>query len=81
MSVAAWIADLRWAMNVRRARSRRRRLSLSGRLRFDAALRHRLKDGAVVAYPDAFYCVEIEDLIRAIRAASPLYDVNGKMPA
>lgn len=76
MSFAQWINDRRWAANVRRARAFRRNLSFSDRLLFDAALRRRLprlypdERDDIVAYPDAFYLVTINDLLRAMR--SPL---------
>lgn len=72
--LAQWIEDRRWAANVRRARSYRRTLLFSQRQRFDAWLRPRLGVGEheVIAYPDAFYVVQIEDLLRAMwRAKYP----------
>jgi hypothetical protein len=65
---AQYINDLRWSANVRRARAWRRRLSFSQQMKFDAALRH-LLDHGVIAYPDAFYHVTIDDLLRATKAS------------
>jgi hypothetical protein len=67
-----WLDDWAWAARVRRARRARRGLSFSGRARFDAALRPRLRQepGLVVAYPDAFYHVRDEDLSCAEKAAA-----------
>lgn len=69
MSFAQWINDRRWAANMRRARSFRRSLSFSERRVFDAALRPGMFDDTMcVAYPDAFYAVQINDLLRAMQA-------------
>lgn len=63
-----WLNDFRWAMNVKRARAYRRTLMFSQRHTFDDELRPKLS-GAVIAYPDALYHVEIDDLLRATMAA------------
>lgn len=67
-SFAWWVNDRRWAANVRRARAFRRELTFSQRIKFDNALRHSLGDGTCIAYPGAFYHVEIGDLLNAITA-------------
>jgi hypothetical protein len=68
MSLGQWINDFRWAMNVKRARAWRRRLSFSAREQFDHAMRPKLKDepGKVITYPDAFYHITIDDLTHAM---------------
>ena len=66
---AQWINDRRWAANLRRARAWRRTLIFSKRKRFDEELRPKLEPGAVIAYPDAFYEVTTDDLLRAMRAS------------
>jgi hypothetical protein len=72
MSFAQWLDDMRWAMNVKRARAWRRKLPFSRRAAFDRALRHPLRriPDTVVDYPDAFYAVSIDDLCRAMRVSS-----------
>jgi hypothetical protein len=65
-----WINDWRWAMNVKRARAWRRNIHFSARKRFDDAIRHPIGPGSVIAYPDAFYYVEIDDLCRAMEASA-----------
>lgn len=73
--LAGWIADFRWAMNMMRARRYRRAAGFAARIRFDDALRPRLKRGPydanqpVIAYPDAVYHITVDDVIRAARAA------------
>ena len=64
-----WLEDFRWAMNVMRARRWRRELAFSRRVAFDDALRRPLR-GAVIAYPDAFYYVTIDDLCRAMEESA-----------
>lgn len=68
MSFAQWIEDRRWAANMRRARAWRRGLSFSRRRAFDEAIRPNVaNDPRVgVAYPDAFYHITIDDLLRAM---------------
>lgn len=63
-----FMSDLRWAMNMIRARRYRRNVGFGERARFDNALRPRLQGerDIVIAYPDAFYHTKIEDLCRAI---------------
>jgi len=63
-ALGQWIEDLRWAANMIRARRWRREIGFSARIRFDNKIRHPV-EGGVIAYPDAFYHVEIEDLCRA----------------
>ena len=68
-----WVNDMRWAMNVKRARAWRRKRTFSQRRRFDDELRPRLKDRFnhdVIAYPDAFYEVTVDDLCRAMIVSS-----------
>lgn len=65
-TLAEKIENLRWALNMMRARAWRRDLLFSERAKFDSALRPRMADGSIVAYPDAIYHVKIEDLCRAI---------------
>lgn len=79
MSIAQWINDLRWAINIMRARSYRRTLSFSQRKAFDAALRQPLENTqtAVIGYPDAFYRVSTDDLCRAILTSKRRLDRNG----
>jgi len=70
-----WMADFRWAMNVMHARRFRRHLLFSQRVKFDDAMRpsvekrHPQHEPAIIAYPDAFYRVTVDDVIRAMRAA------------
>lgn len=64
-----WVADMRWAMNVKRARAWRRQLSFSRRLAFDKALRPPVS-GGVIDYPDAVYHITIDDLTRAMIASA-----------
>lgn len=68
MSFAQWVADWRWAANMRRARAWRRKLSFSQREHFDHAIRPKIKNepGKVIAYPDAIYYITIDDLCRAM---------------
>jgi hypothetical protein len=65
---AQWLEDFRWAMNVKRARAWRRDLGFSQRQAFDQSLRPPIKgeNEIVVSYPDAFYHVKIDDLLRAM---------------
>jgi len=72
MSFAQWVEDFRWAMNAMRARAWRRRLTYASRAAFDAALRPPLKYevGMVIDYPDALYHITIDDVCRAMKAAS-----------
>ncbi len=70
MSFAQWVADMRWAANAKRARKWRRRLSFSGRIAFDQAIRPKVKSG-VIDYPDALYHITIDDLTRAMIASAP----------
>ncbi len=71
-TIAEKIENLRWAMNMMRARAWRRELSFSERQKFDAEIRPRLQGGAIVAYPDAIYYVKIDDVCRAISARRDL---------
>lgn len=71
--LALWINDLRWAANMIRARRYRRGLLFSKRQDFDDALRpptvNPLPSGkrrVVIGYPDAIYCITIEDVVRAM---------------
>lgn len=68
MSVGQWINDLRWAMNMKRVRAMRREMFFSERIKFDSALRPPIdgEPGVVVDYPDAFYHVTIEDIVRGV---------------
>lgn len=68
-SLAQWVEDFRWAMNVKRARAYRRKLMFAERQIFDDALRPPLR-GAVIAYPDAIYHISVDDVIRAARAVA-----------
>jgi len=63
-----WLNDIRWSANVRRARKFRRNLSFSKRKIFDEELRYRTEN-SVVSYPDAFYHLTIDDLLRAMLKA------------
>lgn len=63
---AQWVNDMRWAMNMKRARAWRRKLIFSQRVAFDAAIRHPLDERNVIPYPDAFYHVTIDDLCHAM---------------
>lgn len=67
----SWFVDLRWAMNMKRARAWRRQCGFSERIRFDDALRPRLQNepGKVIAYPDALYHATIDDICRAMVAS------------
>lgn len=78
---AQWIEDMRWAMNVKRARAYRRKLIFSKRLAFDRALRPIIEvpfkssedddpKFCIIDYPDAFYHVNIDDLCRAMIASA-----------
>ena len=71
MSFSQWLADMRWAMNMKRARAWRRKLTFTERQAFDDALRPlvRQERSMRVDYPDAFYRVTIDDLCRAMMAA------------
>jgi hypothetical protein len=69
VSEVSWIADFRWAMNAMRARRFRRSIGFSARVSFDDALRPKVK-GGVIAYPDALYHISVDDVIRAMAAAS-----------
>lgn len=76
MGFAQWINDKRWAANMRRARAFRRGLLFSERQTFDRALQRRLprpypdEREDIVAYPDTFYFVTIDDLCRAVAAVA-----------
>ena len=73
MNFARWIEDLRWAINVARARARRRGLTRDQRLVFDDELRPDVVDplgystGASFPYPEAFYRVKADDFCRAAK--------------
>lgn len=76
MSIAtAWrrfgqyVADRRWATNVEWARAWRRDLTPAQRLVFDDVLRPQRPTGEILAYPEALYCVTVDDVIRAATAA------------
>lgn len=64
--------DLRWLLNMWRARRVRDNLGFSARVKFDNELRPRLgiqsitEPEQVIAYPDALYYVEWKDVRRAI---------------
>jgi hypothetical protein len=67
---AQWLNDWRWAANMKRARAHRRELMFGARERFDEAIRPRLTANTVIAYPDAIYHIDVDDLCRAmVRAA------------
>ena len=69
MSFIQWLNDLRWAMNMRRARAFQRGLLFSERQVFMKALRHPASErGMVLDYPDTFFFTDIDDLLRAKRA-------------
>jgi hypothetical protein len=76
MSASQWLADLRWAMNVMRARRWRRSLSRDQRSVFDVEIRPYLfnalgyETAIPVSYPEGFYQVRIEDLVRAIKSSA-----------
>lgn len=76
-----WLADFRWAMNVMRARRWRRELGFGQRIIFDGAFRPRLEkrhpqhEPDVIAYPDAFYHITVDDLIRAMETAAEARDI------
>lgn len=55
----------------RKASAWRRELLFSQRVAFDDALRPRLKNevGKAIAYPDAIYHIDIDDLCRAMVAS------------
>ena len=67
--LAQWIEDLRWSANMCRVRRMRRELIFSRRRIFDDALRPEATVGTIIAYPDAFYHVRIDDVCRAISEA------------
>jgi hypothetical protein len=69
MITAQWLEDFRWAMLMKRVRCTRRRLLFSQRQKFDDALRPRVAGdpGTVLAYPDAIYHIDADDLQRALR--------------
>lgn len=70
-TLADKIANLRWAINMMYARKWRTKLSFSQRERFDMALRHPVNPaGTVIAYPDALYHTDVDDVIRAMHASS-----------
>ena len=69
VSLAQWLDDWRWALNMIRARRHRREMLFSQRIKFDAALRHITKGGMVVAYPDTIYSTTVDDVIRAYGVA------------
>ena len=69
MNIGQWLEDFRWAMNAKRARAFRRDLMFSQRQVFDAALRPPVDGPNVIAYPDAFYHMKIDDVCRALLAA------------
>lgn len=73
MGFAQWLADLRWALNMMRARAHRRDLSFAQRNVFDRTLRPLAgrDSNSVIAYPDAFYHVTIDDLVRAMVQSAP----------
>ena len=58
-----------WMHLVMRVRRIRHQMLFSQRLKFDDALRHRLPDGAIVAYPDSLYMITLADYRRALAAA------------
>lgn len=66
--LSTWLADFRWAMNMKRARAWRRDLGFAERMDFDRAFRPRVKGepGLVFEYPDAAYHTTIDDLLRAM---------------
>ena len=66
--LAEYIKDLRWALNMARARRFRSAIGFSARQRFDSALRPKIY-GGVIDYPDAFYHATIEDLLRAMKCS------------
>ena len=76
MSLGQWVNDFRWAMNVVRARRWRRKLSRDQRSVFDVELRPYLfndlgyETAIPVFYPEGFYQIKIEDLVRAIRTSA-----------
>ena len=67
----SWFEDFRWAMNAMRARRWRRQIGFAARIRFDNALRPKIKGepGVVIDYPDALYNIKVEDVIRAMWAS------------
>lgn len=65
-SFSQWLNDMRWAMNMKRARSFRRKLIFSKRQKFDDALKPMTKNNSIIAYPDAIYNITINDVCRAI---------------
>jgi hypothetical protein len=59
--------DLKWGITVLRARRMRRRMLFSQRMKFDEYARPRTSDGAVIAYPDAFYHLTAKTVNGAIK--------------
>lgn len=65
-----WFDDICWAIRMVRARRHRRRIIFSARRKFDDALRPPIGEGNVIAYPDAFYDADANDMNRAVEASS-----------
>lgn len=61
--------DIRWAWRMVRVRRLRHKMLFSERVKFDDELRPIVVHETIarIAYPDAFYRVEADDLARAIR--------------
>lgn len=60
----SFLSDLRWMLNINRARRIRNKLLFSQRILFDSALRP-MSEGSIIAYPDAIYNITSDDVIRA----------------
>lgn len=66
------LSELRWAWRMIRARRLRHKMLFSERVKFDDEMRPIVVHETIarIAYPDAFYHVEADDLERAIRKGS-----------
>jgi hypothetical protein len=76
-----WLKDFRWALNAMRARRLRRELTFSKRQTFDRLLRPDTGRGDVIAYPDAFYCITLDDVHRAYLRAQDFQPTPMRRPA
>ena len=71
MSLAQWIEDMRWAMNMKRARAFRRALPPASREVFDDSIRHMFQSDDMayavsMTNPEAFYRTTTNDVLRAM---------------